>query len=213
MARLSIPSEVDVDIQGDLTVRGTISPAISRATLQEDSDQPYVVPLTSAKVWDAVQTNLPGTAATDDLELNSGAVWGTDVPSVQTGDLKAAGATSRYALFEVSMPPEYIATGSAALRFSAGMITTVADTSCNLDVTAYLGDREAGADGADLCITAAQSMNSLTYADLDFSLTSAALTAGDTVFIRVEIACTDAATGTAVIGAIGGIQLLLDIKG
>ena len=213
MSRVTIPSEVDLDVQGNLTVRGSIQPDIARSNLEEDSDQPYVVPLTSAKVWDAVQTTLPGTAATDDLELNSGAAWGTDVPSIQTGDLKAAGATSRYALFEFSLPPEYIATGTVTLRLSAGMVTTIADTSCDLDVTAYLSDREAGVAGSDLCNTAAQSMNNLIYSDLDFILDSAALTAGDTVFARVEITCTDAATGTAVIGSIGGIQLLLDIRG
>jgi len=56
-------------------------------------------------------------------------------------------------------------------------------------------------------------MNSLTFADLDFSLTSAALSAGDKILIRIEIACNDSASGTAVIGVIGDAQILLDIKG
>lgn len=212
MARISFPSEVNVDVQGDLTVRGTINPAIARSNLQEDSDQPYIIPITSAKVWDAAQTNLPGTAATDDLEITTG-TWGTAVPSIQTGDLKAAGATSRYALFEVSMPSEYISTGSVSIRASAGMITTVADTSCNLDMEVYKSDREAAVDGADLCTTSALTMNSLTFSDLDFTMTSSALSAGDTLLIRIEIACNDAASGTAVIGAIGELELLIDIKG
>lgn len=212
MARISFPSEVNVDVQGDLTVRGTINPAIARSNLQEDSDQPYIIPITSAKVWDAAQTNLPGTAATDDLEITTG-TWGTAVPSIQTGDLKAAGATSRYALFEVSMPPEYISTGSVSIRASAGMITTVADTSCNLDMEVYKSDREAAVDGDDLCTTSALTMNSLTFSDLDFTMTSSALSAGDTLLIRIEIACNDAGSGTAVIGAIGELELLIDIKG
>jgi len=212
MSRLSIPSDVDVDIKGGLTVRGTISPAIARSNLQEDSDQAYSLSLTSAKVWDAAQTNLPGTAAADDLEITTG-TWGTSVPSIQTGDLKAAGATSRYALLEFALPPEYVATGTVTFRASAGMITTIADTACTIDITAYKSDREAAVDGADLCTTSAQSMNSLTFADLDFSLTSAALSAGDKILIRIEIACNDSASGTAVIGVIGDAQILLDIKG
>lgn len=212
MARLSIPAEVDVDIQGNLTVRGGLSPLITRANLEQDSNQLYVVPLTSAKVWDAANSNLPGTPAADDLGLVTG-TWGTDTPNIQTGDLKAAGATTRYALFELSLPPEYVVTGSVSLRFSAGMFTTVADTTCTLDAAVYLTDREGLVSGGDICSTAAQSINNLVFDDIDFAITSATLNPGDTLLARVEIACNDAATGTAVIGAIGGVQLLLDIKG
>lgn len=212
MARISFPSEVDVDIQGDLTVRGTISPLIARSNLEEDTAQAYAIPLTTAKVWDAAHTNLPGTAAADDLEITTG-TWGTNSPSLQTGDLKAAGATSRFGLLEFTFPPEYITNGTVTLRLSAGMITTIADVSCTIDAQVYKTDREAGVSGGDLCTTSALTINSLTYTNADFTITPSSLNTGDTILIRVEIACNDAASGTAVIGALGGAQVMLDIKG
>jgi hypothetical protein len=36
---------------------------------------------------------------------------------------------------------------------------------------------------------------------------------GDVIDVRMSIACTDAATGTAVIPAVAALQLKLDIKG
>ena len=56
-----------VDIRGDLTVRGSILPPVTRTALEQQNNQPYAVPLTSARVWDAVQNNLPSAGAADDL--------------------------------------------------------------------------------------------------------------------------------------------------
>jgi hypothetical protein len=61
--------------------------------------------------------------------------------------------------------------------------------------------------------TAAMSINSLTFAERAFELTASGLAAGDVLDIRVSIACTDAATATAVIPSIAQIRLSLDIKG
>src|SRR5574338_320399 len=66
----------------------------------------YSVPLTAFRVWDALQTNLPGTSATDDLGLITG-TFGTDAVYIGTSDLKAAGATSRYARVLIPLPPNY----------------------------------------------------------------------------------------------------------
>jgi len=201
----------DVRITGDLQVDGTM-PTVERNDLAQDSNQVYQVPLTEFRVHDAVQTNLPGTAAADDLGLVTGTL-GTDAPTIQTGDLKSAGATTRYARAQLALPPEYVDGESVTLRLSAGMKTTVADTSCTVDVEAYASDRE-GAVGSDLCSTAAQSINDdLVLENVDFTITPTGLSAGDLLDVRIAIACNDASTGTAVIGVIGAVELLLDVKG
>ncbi len=92
------------------------------------------------------------------------------------------------------------------------MVTTVAGTSATVDVEAY----KIGKDntlGSDLCATSAQSINSLTFSNKTFTITAGALAAGDVLDVRLAIAVSDAASGTAVIGAIAGIDLLADVKG
>ena len=210
MADFVFPGSVDV--RSDLTLRGNILPALSRTALAQNDNQVYQIPLTSAKVWDAAATNLPGTSATDDLGLETG-TWGTDVPHITTGDLKAAGATTRYCLLELVLPPNYVAGQTVTLRISSGMETTVSDTTSTIDVEAYLASRDGTVDGADICATAAQSNNSLTFADLDFTITATGCDPGDQLFVRIAAAVNDAATGTAVISTIGAIELLLDTQG
>jgi len=167
--------------------------------------------LTSLRVWDAIQTNLPGTAATDDLAIIGG-TFATAPPTISAGDLKAAGATTRYARFEMSLPECYEAGETITLSLSAGMVTTVADTSCMIDIQAYKLDKITGI-GSDLCSTAAMTMNSLVFSAKQFTITPSGLVAGDMFDVRVAITCTDAATATAVKPTIAAIDLLCDIKG
>jgi hypothetical protein len=201
--------EGDLRIAGDLTVDGSM-PTIPRSTLQQDPLATFTIPMVHLRVWDAIGTNLPGTAANDDLGLDGG-TWGTDSPCVTTGDVKTLSST-RYARFQVQIPAEYDAGQTVTMRFHAGMKTTVADGSCTLDLVAYKSNEEAGI-GSDICNTAAQSINSLTDADKDFEITPTGLTAGDVLDCRIAVTYADTATGTAVIAQIGAIQLLCDIKG
>lgn len=199
----------DVRITGDLAVEGAI-PTVPRSSLVQDANAVFTVPMVSLRVWDAIGTNLPGTAANDDLGLDGG-TWATDSPCITSGDVKASSST-RYARFQVALPVEYEAGQTVTMRFHAGMKTTVAATSCTLDLVVFKSDEEAGI-GADICATAAQSINSLTDADIDFVITPTGLTAGDVLDCRIAVTWVDAATGTAVIAQIGAIQLLCDIKG
>lgn len=202
----------DVRITGTLTVPSTGLTAQTRATvLTQDSNAIFPIDLTSLRVWDAFHTVLPGTAATDDLALVGG-TFGTAPPVISAGDLKAAGATTRYARFQVRLPECYDAAETVMLSFSAGMVTTVADTSCTIDVQAYKLDKITGI-GSDLIATPAMTMNSLVFADKQFAITATGLEAGDTFDVRVAIACNDGATVTAVTPTIAAIDLLCDIKG
>lgn len=197
-------------VTGDLTVDGNL-PSISRSDIAQDANRKFVVPLTSGRVWDSIDSVLPSAGANDDLGLTGG-TFGTDSAKLSTGDLKAAGATTRYARYQIPIPAEYDAGESLTLRISAGMETTVADTTATVDVEAYKADRE-GAVGSDLCTTAAQSINSLTFADKDFTINPSGMSAGDLLDVRVAVAVNDAGTGTAVIGAIGAIERLVDVRG
>lgn len=185
--------------------------AIARSKLALESNVKYPIPLTALRVHDNFASLLPGTAATDDLAIDAGTL-GTNAPRVRTGDLKAAGATTRYARLQVALPPEYDDAQTVTLRFSAGMLTTVSDGTATLDVQAYETDREGGV-GSDICATAAQSINSLTLADYDFTITPNDLVAGDLLDVRIAVAINDGSTVTVVEGVIAAIELLCDIRG
>jgi hypothetical protein len=201
----------DVVIDGGLQLTGTLTPGLARTNLAQDNLVVYPVPFEHLRVHDALQTVLPGTSATDDLGLYGG-TFGTSQPLVRTYDVKTVGATSLYARAMVRLPAEYQAAETVKFRISFGMVTTVADTSCTIDVEAYRVGK-ANSLGSDICATAATSMNSLTFSDKDFTITAASLSPGDLLDVRFRITCTDAAGATAVIGAIGGIDLLCDVKG
>lgn len=202
----------------DVVVTGTLrcaSDAISAqdrdSILVQTDNAVFPIPFVDFRVWDALQTNLPGTPANDDLGLIGG-TFGSAPPMIQAGDLKAAGATSRYARVQVQLPECYVAGETVSLVLTAGMLTTIADTSCTLDVEAYRAGKD-GTIGSDLCATAAQSINNLVFAAKTFVITAATLGPGDWLDVRITIACNDGATATAVTPALGGADLVCDIKG
>ena len=202
----------DVRISGTLAIKETGVSAQTRLTiLKQDALAIFPVRLTGLRVWDAFHTNLPGTAAADDLAL-IGTTFGSTAPVITAGDCKALGATSRYARFMVELPECYEAGETVTLSLSAGMVTTVASSSCTVDVECYKIDKITGI-GSDLCTTSATTINSLVFAAKVFTITPSGLTAGDVLDVRLTIACNDAATGTAVTPTIAGIDLLCDIRG
>jgi hypothetical protein len=202
-----------VEVRGTLNVAsGTLSlkddqiakSRITRADLTE-----YPIKLVGSRIWDAVASGLPATASADDLGIVTG-TWGTDVPTVQTSDAKNTTVTQRMYI-PIELPEGYIAGETLTLRIRAGMITTVASASATVDVEAYINDGD-GAAGSDICATAAQSINSLTKANKDFTITPTGLTQADLLHLRITIAITDSATATAVIGEISKLALLADVR-
>ena len=202
---MRIPSSavVDASVSADA--------AISRSKLNLDTLAEYPVLLTDLRVWDAMQTALPGTSSADDLALIGG-TFASASPVIRTYDVKAAGAVTLRARFIVNVPIEYAAAETVQIRARGGMTTTVADTSATVDIEAYKMD-EFGGIGSDLCTTSAQSINSLTSADKDFTIAATTLSAGDQLDVRISVAVNDAATGTAVYATIGKISLLCDVRG
>jgi hypothetical protein len=202
-------------VMGDLYVAGNITrtgtgPAMARTDLTQENLAVHKINLTDFRVHDAMQTVLPGTGASDDLAL-IGTAFGTSSPTIQTGDVKNA-TTTRYARCMFNVPHTYVAGETVIVRVHGGMKTTVASASATVDVECYLSDDEEGIS-ADLCATSAISINSLTDADADFTITATTIAPGDTLDIRIAVAVTDSLTGTAVIGQIGAVSVLLDVKG
>lgn len=171
----------------------------------------HPIPFTSLRTWDAFQTLLPATPATNNLGLVTG-TFGTDFLTVQTGDLKSAGSTSRKLGFEKAVPANYDAAQTIQLRVRAGMETNLADVAATIDVQVYKADGE-GAVGSDLYAGAAVSVNSLTKADVDFAIDGSGLAGGDRLMFVLTFLVNDAATGTAVTGVITSINLLADTRG
>lgn len=203
----------DVSITGNLRIGGTLSPALSKANVLALAElQPFPIPLTDFRVWDNMAELLPTAGATDDLGIIEG-TFGSATPSLRTEDLKAAGATNNRARVLVQLPWEYEAGQSVTLRFKAGMITTVSDTTATLDCEAYkLQADPDDAIGSDLVSTAATTINSLTFGDISFTVTPTNLSPGDILDVRITTAVNDAATGTAVIAGITSAKLLVDCR-
>jgi len=203
----------DVIVAGTIRVGGGISPPISKANILALAElQAFPIALTDFRVWDAMQTLLPGTPAADDLGLVGG-TFGTATPSLRTQDLKAAGASSNRARVLVQLPWDYVAGESITLRFKAGMITTVANTTATLDCEAFkLQSDPDDAIGSDLVSTAATTINSLTFADIDFVVSPSGLSPGDILDVRITTAVNDGASGTAVIAGITSAKLLVDVR-
>ncbi len=67
---------------------------------------------------------------------------------------------------------------------SCGCVTTVADTSCTVDVQAYRLDKLGGIS-ADLCMTAAQAINNTTLSYKLFAFNPATFVPGDVLDVRV----------------------------
>ena len=158
-----------------------------------------VVTVDKYRVWDAWATNLPGTAATDDLGLVTlGSTVATDwAAAVQTADMDNNDAVvPYYAAFEYVLPPNYVSAGAVTIVANSGMITTVADVSCTIDFEVF----EYGAPTTDLCATAAQDINSLTPGNDTFTITATDLVAGDKIYGRMTIAGRDNTAAGVTIG-------------
>ncbi len=158
-----------------------------------------------------VTITLAPAASPDDLQLTLGA-FGTLPTYIGTGDVKAAGATTKYARVLLQVPLDFEANQTLTLRATAGMKTTIADGSATIDFECWRNDVDGTLGAGEMVTTSAQSINSVTAATKDFIIDPATLVAGDVLDVRVTIAVTDTATVTAVIGALWSLELLADLR-
>ena len=207
----------DIVVSGNLRLTGNITPAMTKANVLELAElQAFTVPMSIWRKADAAeyQTFLAGAdQATDDLSLVGG-TFGTNAPSLQTDDFGGnLQADPYYARGEIQLPAEYVAGQSIEIRFHAGMLTTVADQSCTVDVDVYKSDEDSTSTG-DLCDDAAVSdnMNSLVFADIDFTIAPATLSPGDLLDVRIKVTADDDGDAGEMKACIGSIQLLCDVR-
>lgn len=202
----------DVIVAGDIRVNGNLTPPKAKANILALAElQSFPIPLTNFRVWDAMATVLPSAGANDDLGLVGG-TFGTATPSLRTQDCKTLTNSNRARVL-VQLPWDYVAGESVTLRFKAGMITTVSGTTATIDCEAYkLQEDPDDAIGSDLVSTAAQTINSLVFANVDFVVTPTSLSPGDILDVRVSTAIVDGATVTAVIAGITSAKLLADVR-
>lgn len=155
---------------------------------------------------------MPAAAAADDLGLDFGSgISASESPVISTGDVKASSSTRKCA-FPIILPDRYSPGKALSIEVTAGAKTTVSDTSLTLDLEVFKSDGD-GTSNADICTTAAQSINNLTHSVKTFSLTTTGLVDGDLLWVLLSIAYNDAATGTAVIGQLGKIDLIANCRG
>jgi hypothetical protein len=169
------------------------------------------VPLELLRVHDAFQTSLPTSAAADDLGLFIG-TFGTDAVVVQSSDSKATSVT-QYARFTFRLPDNYVSGGEIRVAAHAGMKTTVSDTTALIDFQVHAKNDATGLVSSDLVTTSATTINSLTAAAQEFSVTPTGLVSGDELDVRVSVAIVDSATATAVIGRIMKLYMLVGVQG
>ena len=162
------------------------------------------IDLTRMRVWDAMATNLPGTAAADDMALITGTL-GTDAPTLQGVDFGGT-STDEKCAFLFPLPANYSPGGAVTVRVRGGMVTSIADTTCTVDVECYKQDGD-GAVGSDICTTAAQSIRSLTPANCDFTITPTGLVPGDILMIRLAFAGSDVANAAVLIPEIQKVEV------
>ncbi len=198
---------------GRITHVNDFQPAIDTDQLAERALQEYGIDLAACRIHDNYGVILPNAGATDDLGLVGG-TFGTNAPSLQTEDLKAAGVTWNYARFQVTLPPTYVAGEAVKIRVVGGMITTVADTTAFADVNCYENEED-NTVSADLCTTAETTIYALIASPttVDFTITASTLSPGSVLDVRVGTEVTDAAEATPVIGCITKISLLCNTRG
>lgn len=106
--------------------------------------------------------------------------------------------------FLVELPPEYVASESVTLRVRA-KITGDVEVAQTIDAAVYEGDTEGGV-GDDLCATAAQTLTD-EFANYDFTITDAGLTAGDILDIELTAAADDTGGTANKLIQIGAVSL------
>lgn len=197
-------------VTGTSDLRGGLARPLRRSDLEQNNLQQFTIPLTAWRIWNNLSNPLTNTPNTDDLGLLTGDVNNIS-PTIQTSDLKGAGATLQFAGVLIALPIEYVAGETVVIRLHAGMFTTESDGTATAGLQVHRSDEERGF-GAELAGDD-QSINSLTLADLDINIASSTLNPGDSLAIRLALTINDAATPTAVKGMIGATKLLCDVKG
>lgn len=215
----------DFDVTGTFTAGNVVLPANSvrsDAAIQAGADiahtklaqrvlSSFPLRVEDWRVWNDPRAVLPNAAGGfDDLYIDDG-TWGTNAWLIKSDDSGATSVT-QYAARSVAIPFEYEDGQTLTIRIPCAM-QVIADDTATIDVECYASDGD-GTLSADLCATVATSFNSTDWANKDFVITPATLTASMVLFIRITVAIVDAATAADHVTAlISDAALLCDTRG
>lgn len=147
------------------------------------------IPVTDFRVFDAQKDALPDAAANDDLGL-ADAAGGVLLGAAANGG-GTASQTNKAGIF-IALPENYVDGSDITLRVRV-KTSPVATATATIDaIVKALSDATLG---SDICATAAQSCNSASYANFDFTITGTSLVAGSILNI-VLVAAADDTGGT-----------------
>ena len=213
-------SDTAMLVQGNMVVAGSVTAdsisvgdsSTARSTLAQEDLVRYTVPLREASVSWSDGTRLPVDSALYGVAYCSGTL-GTDWPTLQWKDQGGAVTWKPYACaFVCTLPAEYVAGSGVLVRVWGKMLGAVADGSATVAIVAYKSSRD-GACGSNLCVTAAQTVNSLASAQRDFAVTSTALAPGDQLRLVLTVAGGDTANAAPMIPCVTCVEVLLSVKG
>lgn len=203
-----------VETTSTATIRMTLESkdagaTLARSSLGQEDAVPYPIKLEDWFIFDStIHAPLGATAlSADDLIYTYGAA-GTAEATITATD-PGGGTPTQKARARFVLPPEYVAGQTITLRVNGGMVTTIADASETVDFNVY----RAAAPTVDICATAAQSINSLTFADKDFTITPTDCVPGDILDILMTVAGSDVGNLGAMTPTITLVNVMLDIKG
>ncbi|MFA7070201.1 MAG: hypothetical protein WC144_05105 [Sulfurimonas sp.] len=146
---------------------------------------------------------LPNAGDNTNLGITTGASGAANI-SLTSSNPTGATKTEK-ARFQFIIPANYIAASDLTLTASA-RVAVALQVSATLDFTAFESNKELGV-GADICATAAQSINTNVWANYAYTITGAALLPGDVIDIEMTIALDDTAGAHAGFGQIGNITI------
>lgn len=203
----------DLVVPGNIRVSGSISPAKAKSAILELAElQAFTVPMSRWREHDDYATVLDGTPVAGNHLGCVGGTFATNAPSLQTDDFGGNAAASHYyARGEIVLPWNYEAANTVKIRIHGGMLTTVASEACTVDLQVYKSDEDSTSTG-DLCATAADDMNTLVFADMDFTITATTLSPGDVLDVQIDVSADDNTNLGVMKACIGSVQLLCDVR-
>ena len=181
-----------------------------RSDLIQEDLQRYPIGLMAACRNDD-GTVLDATGGAGKFSVSAGG-WGTGTLILEGEDAQNATKTDTLC-FEFALPVEYVADADVKVNVHARYDDSGGGTNptCTIDVEAYeLTD--AGAVGADLCTTAAQSLTT-SFGGMTFVLTDTDLTAGDRLLVLVRASVQEGGDTGTLTAQIGSIEMQLDVQG
>ena len=181
---------------------------IVRADLAEDSLQAYGIPLQTLKNADG--SSLAAAAAAGKFGLLSGG-YGTGTLTLD-GEAASGNAKTSTAMFEFTLPPEYIAAGSITLRVTAYESVGAATVSTTYSCEVYKSDGK-GAVGSDISAAPSATDITTTWQTITSVVTPTGLVVGNRLVCFIRLVSDDSGAAVGTVHQIGSVEMLLDVKG